>query len=246
MTLTLFALATGVAIWFASIGKCQVSGAVLGVTLALGLAIGCGPAAAGLLKGLEPTYSARPAASWGKRAAIVVLGGGTEKVPDSGAIETSPLVYARLAKALELYLQCKRGGGECFILASGGDPEGSGASEASVYREQLAKLGVQQADILLEGRSLSTWENAQLSSEVLKLRSPEQVFLVTSGIDLRRSALYFGYFGVEASPVRADYVNAVMSPVPLAYNFMLTDLALREYAGIVRYYFFRALGWNTK
>jgi uncharacterized SAM-binding protein YcdF (DUF218 family) len=244
MTLTLFALATLAVIWFAWIGKCQISGAVLGVTLALGLAIGCGPVAGGLLKGLEPGYPAWPGGGWGKRSAIVLLGGGTEKVADTGAIETSPLVYGRLAKALELYLQCKRDGGECFILASGGDPEGSGASEASVYREQLAKLGVKPADIVLEGRSRTTWQNAQLSSELLKSRPPEHVFLVTSGIHLRRSVLYFGYFGVKASPVRADYVNAVMSPVPLAYNFMLTDLALHEYAGILRYYIYRTFGWK--
>jgi hypothetical protein len=42
--------------------------------------------------------------------------------------------------------------------------------------------------------------------------------------------------------VRADYVNAVMSPMPLAYNFLLTDLALHEHAGILQYCISRRLG----
>jgi uncharacterized SAM-binding protein YcdF (DUF218 family) len=245
MTLPLLALLTLVAIALARFGRRRAASAVLGVTLALGLAIGCGPVAAGLLRGLETGYPAQPDGSWGKRSAIILLGGGTEKVPGSGAIETSPLVFGRLVKALELYLACKRQGGDCYILASGGDPLHHGASEASVYAAQLSRLDVQPGDIVIEGRSLNTWQNAQLSAELLLSRPPERVFLVTSGTHLRRSVLYFGHFGVQASPVPADHVNAVLSPVPLAYNFLLADLALHEYAGIVRYHVYQRLGWNV-
>jgi uncharacterized SAM-binding protein YcdF (DUF218 family) len=245
MTLPLLAFLTLLAIGLAFMGRRRPAGVLLGVILALGLAIGCGPVAGGLLQGLERGYPGAAAGGWGKRAAIILLGGGTEKVPGNGALETSPLVYGRLVKALELYVACKRQAGECFILASGGDPLRHGASEAAVYGEALRKLGVAPADIVLEQKSLNTWQNAQFCAQLLESRPAERVFLVTSGVHLRRSALYFAHFGVEASPVRADYVSAEWSPVPLAYNFLLTDLALHEYAGILRYDLYEDLGWHV-
>jgi uncharacterized SAM-binding protein YcdF (DUF218 family) len=68
--------------------------------------------------------------------------------------------------------------------------------------------------------------------------------LVSSGIHMRRSALYFSHFGVHPATVRSDYVGALMSPLPLAYNFLLTDLAPHEYVGLLRYQLFQLLGWN--
>ncbi len=71
-------------------------------------------------------------------------------------------------------------------------------------------------------------------------------WLVSSGIHLRRSVLYFTHFGVAAQPVRADYVSAMMSPIPLSYNFLVADLALHEYAGVVRYFVYQRMGWNVR
>lgn len=203
--------------------------------LLLILGIGCGPVPAWLLRSLEAGYPAQPGAGWGTRTGIILLGGGTERVADSGAIETSPLAYGRLVKALEVYRACKQHGGACFILASGGDPRHHGVSEAAAYGLQLQHLGVAQADIVLEGRSVSTWQNAQFCAAALSQHPADRLLLVTSGIHLRRALLYFGHFGLHPAPVRADYVAAVMSPVPLAYNFLLADLALHEYSGIFLY-----------
>jgi uncharacterized SAM-binding protein YcdF (DUF218 family) len=241
MTLALFFFIAVAVVWLAYIGWRRTAVVLAGVALALGLAIGCGPVAGWLLGGLEAGYPTQADGSWGKRSAVILLGGGLE-VADSGAVETSPLVYGRLVKALELYLACKRQGGDCLILASGGDPRRRGATEAAVYRAQLQRLGVAAADILLEEKSLNTWQNAQFSAQLLASRPADHVFLVTSGLHLRRSLLYFEHFGVHAAPVRADYVSAVMSPVPLAYNFLLADLALHEHAGILQYHISRRLG----
>ncbi len=69
--------------------------------------------------------------------------------------------------------------------------------------------------------------------------------LVSSGIHLRRGLIYFAHFGVGATPVRADYLRAVWSWLPLSYNFVLADLALHEYTGIARYHVYNAMGWNA-
>jgi uncharacterized SAM-binding protein YcdF (DUF218 family) len=218
---------------------------VFGVAAVLGLAIGCGPVAAGLLAGLQQGYPGDIVGAWGPHAAIVLLGGGDERVSESRTIETSPLAYGRVMKALELYQACKGQGGDCYILASGGDPQRYGTSEAAVYGAHLRAAGVPAADIVLEQKSLNTWQNAWFSAPLIQQRPATRVALVTSGIHVRRAQLYFRHFGVQASPVRADHVSAVMSPVPLSWNFLLADLALHEYEGILRYHLYQALGWNV-
>jgi uncharacterized SAM-binding protein YcdF (DUF218 family) len=244
MTLATVLLVVLIAAALARAGRRRTAWAFSLAALTGVVAIGCGPVAGWLLRPLQAAYPAEPSVEWGRTSAIVLLGGGTERVADSGAIETTVLAYGRLVKALELYLACKHQGGGCFILATGGDPRQHGASEAAVYGAQLRKLGVDAADMILEGKSLNTWQNAELSARLLRQHPADRVFLVTSAIHLRRSSLYFAHFGVGSTPVRADYAAAVMSPVPLAYNFALADLAIHEYAGIARYHIYQMLGWN--
>jgi uncharacterized SAM-binding protein YcdF (DUF218 family) len=149
-------------------------------------------------------------------------------------------------KTLELYLQCKRNGKACTVIVSGGDPAKLGVSEAKVYGAVLTKVGLDPGDLVIEGRSLNTWQNAQFCAAWLNDHPQDQVVLVTSGLHLRRSILYFSHFGVHALPARADYVRAAMSPLPVTYNFLLMDLALHEYAGLVRYRVYEMLGWNIR
>jgi uncharacterized SAM-binding protein YcdF (DUF218 family) len=160
-------------------------------------------------------------------------------------VEIAPLAYGRVMKTLELYQACKLKGGSCIIVVTGGDPQHHGASEAAVYSARLRLLGVDSAAILVEGRSLNTWQNAQYTAELLKAHPVEQLFLVTSGIHLRRSLLYFGHFGLQGQPVRADYVSAMPSVTPQSFNFLVTDLAVHEYVGYWRYFVYEWMGWNV-
>ncbi len=84
-----------------------------------------------------------------------------------------------------------------------------------------------------------------LTSALLKKLDAGQVVLVSSGIHLKRGERYFAHFGVDATSVSADYLAAMPSILPLAYNFAVADLALHEYAGLIRYDIFNALGWNA-
>jgi uncharacterized SAM-binding protein YcdF (DUF218 family) len=69
--------------------------------------------------------------------------------------------------------------------------------------------------------------------------------LVTSGIHLQRSLLYFAHFGIAPQPVAGDWVRANSLFVPVAWNFVLADLTLHEYLGILRYRVYNMLGWNA-
>jgi uncharacterized SAM-binding protein YcdF (DUF218 family) len=208
-------------------------------------AVGCGPLPDALLKPLQAGFTTEPLQAWQPRTAIIVLGGGAQRVADSAAVEVPLSSDGRVLKGLELYLQCKHAGKVCVIITSGGDPIEAGVSEAKVYGDALLRAGVDPADLVLEGRSLNTWQNAQCCAAWLDEHPQEQVVLVTSGFHLRRGLLYFAHFGIRALPVRADYVGAHVGALPQAYNFLLTDFALHEYAGLWRYRIYNVLGWNV-
>jgi uncharacterized SAM-binding protein YcdF (DUF218 family) len=219
----------------------------LALSLALFIGIGCGPLPALLLEDLQRSYPAHVAIQPARVTAIILLGNGTEEVgaPPTHAVEVGPLAYGRIVKALELYRACQRVNATCFVLVSGGDPQHHGASEAAVYGAQLTRLGVSPGDLVLEERSLNTFQNAQYTAPLLAARSPDQVFLVSSGSHLRRGLLYFAHFGLQPRAVRADFVSAMRSPLPLSYNFLAADLALHEYEGVLRYFVYQRMGWNV-
>ncbi|MGP1665253.1 MAG: hypothetical protein ACTS5I_04940, partial [Rhodanobacter sp.] len=50
--------------------------------------------------------------------------------------------------------------------------------------------------------------------------------------------------GIDATPVRADYLKAASFKWPRIGNFVLTEVAVHEYLGILRYHVYNAMGWN--
>lgn len=208
------------------------------------MAVGCGVVPAWLLDSLEKPFEDEPHITWGTRNAIVLLGAGTFHVGQT--VEPSMFSYPRLVEAAQLYQACRKSDNDCKILVSGGDARHHGEPEAAVYGRELVALGVDRADLLAEPRSMNTWQNAQFSRAVLAEYAPDRTVLVSSAIHLRRSLLYFAHFGVTPIPVRADDLQATASPLPMAYNFALTDYALHEWIGIARYHVYNALGWNPE
>ncbi|HWX00533.1 YdcF family protein [Collimonas sp.] len=224
----------------------QRSGRLLyALALLLFIATGVGILPKYLLGSLQVPYLASAAVAdmrWGAQNVIVLLGAGTEAVADQ--VETGTFAYGRVAKTAILYSACRKSAGQCKVIVSGGDAQRRGVAEAVVYGAYLEQLGVDKADLTLETSSRNTWQNAQFSAPLLT-RDAGQVVLVTSGIHMRRSLLYFSHFGIDAKPVRADYLAAKGNWFPLAYNFWVTDLALSEYIGVWRYHAYNLLGWNA-
>ncbi|MET0535510.1 MAG: YdcF family protein, partial [Steroidobacter sp.] len=160
--------------------------------------------------------------------------------------ELATFSYGRMVKALEVYRSCKSRSQDCRIVSSGGDTRSYGKSEAELYAEELERLGAARADLIVEGRSMNTWQNAQFTAEILAGEKFDQVVLVTSGMHVRRSLLYFYHFGIYPMGIRADYAYARLSVIPVAYNILLADVAIHEYLGVLRYHVYNALGWNVK
>jgi uncharacterized SAM-binding protein YcdF (DUF218 family) len=246
MTIAGVAILVVFAAAFANLKWCRTSRILYAISVIFFLAIGCGPVPLWLLRDLQSAYAMKPVIKWGRFNAIVLLGAGADKSIPTGSEEPSFFSYGRILETVRLYNSCRKTKVICKIVISGGDAKDHGTPEATVYCNSLLKLGIDASDISLESASMNTWQNAQFTSAALRRLGADHVLLVSSGIHLRRSMLYFAYFGVAVTPVRADYLRAVLSPLPLAYNFAAADFALHEYVGIVRYHVYNALGWNSQ
>jgi len=205
--------------------------------------IGTGLLASLLLKPLQEHYTYFATPDWGARNIIVVLGAQSVTSPKK-AIIPQVIAYSRIYEAARLYMSCKKATKECVIITSGGDPRNKGRSEADIYQEYLINLGVNPKDIIKETHSNNTFQNAEFTKAILVTRKFDKLFLVTSGIHLKRSMLYFSHFDVNPIAMPADYIAISKSFFPNGYNFAITDYAAHEYIGIGRYYFYNFMGWN--
>jgi len=215
------------------------------ITFGFFLTTGFGIISSFLLKNLESTYPILTQPKWKKNNAIVILGGGTVALPITGVVKPAILSYARIYEATRLYLLCKKTNSICKIIISGGDALALGKSEAEVYQDEFLAIGVINSDVILESHSMNTYKNAEFTSAILKSNRFDNVFLVTSGIHMKRALLYFSHFGIDAVPATSDYIAPQISTIPLGYNFAITDFAIHEYTGIIRFYIYNYLGWNT-
>ncbi|EJN03225.1 YdcF family protein [Herbaspirillum sp. YR522] len=241
-TLLLILLVAGV---FGRYQRLLLSRTLMATAFVLLLAIGCGILPQRLLEHLQAPFASPAQLHWQPRNAIVMLGVGTEQVLPGNGVEVGMFGHGRLSKTLALYRHCRQSGNRCTVVVSGGDARHHGASEAAVYGVYLNELGIDRADLVLESSSMNTWQNAQFTAAVLRDRAHDQVLLVSSGVHLMRSLLYFEHAGVTALPVRADYLAAIPCWIPCSYNFMVTEVALHEYLGLLRYRLYSKLGWNS-
>jgi uncharacterized SAM-binding protein YcdF (DUF218 family) len=209
------------------------------------LAIACGPVTAWLLDNLEENYATAPFVHWSSRNAIVLLTAGTTRIRDGDPLQPTLFANGRIIQAAVLYRNCKSTGKQCLVLVSGGDPQHHGMAESTVYASVLSALGVSPQDIQAETLSRNTFENARYSRSLMLAYDPQTLVLVTSGIHLRRSLIYFEHFSMHPIPVRGDQVEATWAFWPQAFNLGLFDVALHEYIGIAQYHVYEALGWNT-
>ncbi|EJM51906.1 YdcF family protein [Pseudomonas sp. GM48] len=157
---------------------------------------------AGLLE-REPPLARDEWPVMGQRAdAIVILGSGRERgdvawgadQPTGVGLERQRFA-ARLAKASGLP-----------VLTSGGLHYGTPPSEAQMMADSLRDdFGVTVR--WQEGRSRTTWENAQFSAEVLLPQGIKRVVLVTHAWHMPRAAWSFRKAGFEVVPAPVGFLG---------------------------------------
>jgi uncharacterized SAM-binding protein YcdF (DUF218 family) len=139
---------------------------------------------------------------------LVVLGGEPWTRPERGAE-----VYAEVHPAL--------------VIASG---EG----DCDDVRRQLEARGVPATEIVTEGKSTSTYENAQFSVKLLREHHLTRVVIVTSWYHSRRALASFR----EAAPEIQFYSCPTIQPPSISRwpNRYERDRILREYGKLLYYW----------
>ncbi len=137
-------------------------------------------------------------------AAMIVLAGGF--IPRDRYQKKATLAEDSLFRCLaaaDLY----RESGPCLILLSGGKVNSAedAPSLAEMMREFLVTQGVAEADLALEDRSTTTYENAAECDKLLRQRGIRQITLVTDAAHMLRAAGCFEKLGYVVTPAPCRY-----------------------------------------
>lgn len=145
--------------------------------------------------------------------AIIVLGAGTYNN------KPQPVLQARLEKASEIAKSNK----DVKVIVSGGKSDGKVYSEAEIMSRELKKLGVAEANIILEDEATSTLENIELSSDILG--KDKTYLIISSSYHLYRSQLICSYLDVDCVTMPSDeklfIYGLLREPIAIVENFVL-------------------------
>ncbi len=186
-------------------------------------------------------HSAAPV-SYAARTTIVMLGSGTY-YDDADRLVPKKDALARIATSAALYSACKRSGASCRVIVSGGNPQRHETSEADNYLPYLLQRQVPRADIVLENRSLNTYENARNVAAILQTAPYDSLILVTSAYQMPRALLDFHRFALTPEPVISNAREIRIGLLPRFENLVNADIALHELIGIAQFHVYRLLGW---
>ena len=168
--------------------------------------------------------------------AIVVLGGGLRfDAREFGGDTVSALTLERIRYAARLHRITR-----LPIVVSGGKTRNAESSEAMMMRQTLrSEYGIKQ--ILIEGESLTTDQNAQFTAELLKESGMENILLITHAWHMPRAVDSFRREGINVIPAptafesdKGDGLNPAHW-IPSAKALYLSHLAVHEYLGQIWY-----------
>jgi uncharacterized SAM-binding protein YcdF (DUF218 family) len=172
--------------------------------------------------------------------AIVVLAGNAD--PPDATRRRAQIGHTTLYRCLHAS-DLVRGGAGCPVLVSGGkvDPRIPGPPCSEFMRDFLLAMKINPSDILVEGRSRTTGENAAECSQVLRGLGIRKVILVTDAAHMHRAVRCFRKQGIEVIPSacrhRATQFNpSLLGFLPSATAAQNTLEALHEWVGMAWYW----------
>ena len=189
------------------------------------------PVANILIRGLE-SYPPLDLQQCQHADAIVVLGAGYPRYsPELPGFQPTAMSLERIRYAAILQRQCK-----LPLLTSGGGSRPEAVSMADTLKRDYG------TDVVwLEQESLTTWENALYSREMLG-DEIKRVIVVTHAWHMPRAVFSFrrAGFTVIPAPTAFRYESLPWKRLsywlPRARNLQTTELALHEYLGMVWYW----------
>ena len=212
-----------------------------------------------LIRKLEQAYPVYDGTE--KADAIVVLGGGTVTKADPRPIVEVNGAGDRILYAAKLY----HDGAADLILAGGSyikwrdgqvETENGVSSPASEIAELMTDLlDIPEEAILVQDRSVNTYEEAVEDALILKEQGLNKIILVSSATHMRRAVPLFEKQGLEVIPAPTDFSfsdqeweNMLRFDGATAYTFFVPTVssmetlqnALKEYLG---YFIYHLRGW---
>jgi uncharacterized SAM-binding protein YcdF (DUF218 family) len=208
---------------------------LIGLSIALLLALSTDAGSAWLIRSLEQQSVKLTAAEKNKSQAIVVLGGGRARVgsSDDEYDQLGPITLMRLRASARLQRQT-----HLPLLVSGGAPDGAGESEAVLMARSLKDdFGVEARWV--ECNSINTYQNASLSAQLLRKENIQQIFLVTDAIHMPRARWAFERAGLRVAPVPSHFVAnnelQLAGFIPNAQSLKYSHYAIHEWLGLLVY-----------
>lgn len=121
--------------------------------------------------------------------------------------KASPMLMRRL-EAAEEYMKKYP---DVVVVVSGGQGSGEDVSEAKVMKDYLVSKGIGEDRILVEDKSINTYENIKFSKTLLEEKSQtDEVVIITDGFHQYRAGFLAKKNGMKAYAVNAktnpDYV----------------------------------------
>ena len=175
------------------------------------------------------------------RTVIIVLGGGTQYDRNRNLIPKGDST-TRIDLGASLYKRCIETEKECLVVVSGGNPQHHEQSEADLYGSWLLERGVKRSDLILENKSLNTYENARNTEKILRSRQYDTSVLITSSLHMQRALLAFDAFDLHPQPAVAFIRNPKSWWVPHPEGWIDSNFALHELIGNVRFFVWRSIG----
>jgi uncharacterized SAM-binding protein YcdF (DUF218 family) len=220
--------------------KARVVLAIAGVIFFWSLAAGW--LAAPLLNLAQSGPPTTAPVSYATRTMIVMLGSGTDYDTNHRLVPRTDAL-ARIATSATVYAACKRSGSNCKVIIAGGNPQKHGASEADTYLPYLMEKQVPRTDVILENRSLTTYQNARNVAAILRQTQYDALILITSAYQMPRALLDFHRFGLTPMPVISNRRHIHLGLLPCFDNLANAELALHELVGVAQFYVYRMIGW---
>ena len=168
----------------------------------------------------------------------IVLGGGVTYDAISRRVKYGNNMQ-RYTDAIDLY---KRGIIKKILVTSGSGSMVYDWKEADWIQKMYVQFGVAEEDVWVESLSRNTYENAQLSKQMLdSLNFKGSVYLITSATHMRRSLACFRKAGIKADPYSVNKMTGkrLFYPdhlfLPNAYALVKWDNLIHEWIGCVAY-----------
>ena len=171
----------------------------------------------------------------GGAQAIVILGGGSyADAPEYGADTVSAMTLERVRWGARLHRELK-----LPVLVTGGAPRSTRTSEAAQMKAALVRdFGAEVK--WLDEKSLTTFESARNTKEMLSGAGIDRILLVTHALHMRRARLAYERAGFHVTDSATGYSTAqpsgILDYLPSAQALELSRGVLHEVIGLGWYH----------